>query len=249
MKIIDIHSHMLYGVDDGSENLQMSLELIRMDYEQGVRGIFFTNHGEGVVSRIAEYNERFESISLMVGKQYPDLKLYRGCEVISRRSDMDFVIRNLESGHLPTLNRTKYVLTEFVPKQTKGMQEVDYCIDALIEGGYIPVIAHIERYSDIYDDPISNIEKLKEKGCFTQVNLYSVEQDRGRVSGGARKILANEFLKHQLVDFVGTDTHRLDYKSPEAKIGAEKIVEKYGEDYAKRVLFENAERFLIGKDV
>ena len=48
------------------------------------------------------------------------------------------------------------------------------------------------------------------------------------------------------MDFVGTDTHRLDYKSPEAKIGAEAIIKKYGEEYAKKVLHENAEGLLIG---
>lgn len=96
-------------------------------------------------------------------------------------------------------------------------------------------------------DPVKDISELKESGCFTQVNLYSVEQDRGLVSGGSRKILANLFLENQLVDFVGTDTHRLDYKSPEAKIGADTIIEKYGEEYAKKVLYENAQRILIGE--
>ena len=77
-----------------------------------------------------------------------------------------------------------------------------------------------------------------------QINLYSVEQDKGLVSGGSRKELANLFLEHQLVDFVGTDTHRLDYKSPEAAVGAAALMEKYGAEYAADILCHNAERVL-----
>lgn len=246
MKIIDIHSHILHGMDDGAENLDMSLKLIGMDYHQGVRGLFLTNHGDGVVSRVKLYKERFENLRLMAGMTYPDLKLYQGCEVISSLNRMDSVVENLNSGNLPTLNGSKYVLTEFVPHHTEGMKEVNYCIDSLLCAGYIPVIAHVERYADIYDDPLKDLSDLRRKGCLAQINLYSVEQDRGLVTGGSRKILANLFLENKLVDFVGTDTHRLDYKSPEAKIGAEAIIKKYGEEYAKKVLHENAEGLLIG---
>ena len=77
-----------------------------------------------------------------------------------------------------------------------------------------------------------------------QINLYSVEQDRGLVGGGSRKELANLFLQHQLVDFVGTDTHRLDYKPPEAAVGAVALREKYGAEYAADVLWHNAEQAL-----
>lgn len=86
----------------------------------------------------------------MAETSFKDLKLYQGCEVIGDWDKMDSVLSELDSGDLPTLNGTKYVLTEFVPKFTEGIEEVRYCVNALLEAGYIPVIAHIERYADIY---------------------------------------------------------------------------------------------------
>ncbi len=246
MKIIDIHTHILYGLDDGAEDLAMSMELIKRAYEQGVRGLFLTNHGEGIINRIGDYRERFKNLKMMAEITYPGLELFEGSEVVSERDNMVHVIDNLNAGNLPTLNGTKYVLTEFVPYDTDGMKEVFYCVDALLNAGYIPVIAHVERYADIYSDPAQNLHELKEKGCFTQVNLYSVKQDHGMIGGGSRKKLANLFLKDHLIDFVGTDSHRIDYKSPEAAIGAQEIEEKYGADYAKQVLYKNAERLLTG---
>lgn len=62
MKIIDIHTHMLYGLDDGARDLSMSMQLIGMDYEQGVRGIFLTSQAEGVVGRIEDYKDRFKNL-------------------------------------------------------------------------------------------------------------------------------------------------------------------------------------------
>lgn len=76
-----------------------------------------------------------------------------------------------------------------------------------------------------------------------QINLYSVEQDKGSVDGH-RKELANLFLTHHIVDFVGTDAHNLGYKSPEAAVGARTLLDRYGEEYAEAVLWKNAEKIL-----
>ena len=92
---------------------------------------------------------------------------------------------------------------------------------------------------------MEDLRSLKEMGCMVQINLYSVEQDRGFVGGGSRKELANLFLYNRLVDFVGTDTHRVNYKSPEAAIGAAVIRARYDEEYADQVLYKNAEKYLI----
>ena len=120
-----------------------------------------------------------------------------------------------------------------------------YCLNYALDAGYTPIIAHVERYKAIYDDPLTDLYRLKELGCLVQINLYSVEQDQGHVGVGSRKELANLFLKNRMVDFVGTDTHRLDYKSPEAAVGAEAIREKYGEEYADTVLYQKAESLLM----
>ena len=239
-QIIDIHTHILYGIDDGSSDLDMSLELIKREYDQGVRGIFLTNHSYGMEYDYKDYYTRFDELTSIVSEKYSDLKLYKGCEILCYRYEMPEIVRKIRNGTFPTMNGTEYILMEFDPDETEGMEEVEYCLRYAIDEGFIPIVAHVERYSRIYDNPLENLKTIKKLGCRTQINLYSVEQDRGLVGGGTRKELANLFLKNKLVDFVGTDTHRLDYKSPEAEVGAEAIQRLYP-DVAEDVLYKNCQ--------
>ena len=245
MKIIDIHTHMLCNIDDGARDSEMSLKLMGMDYEQGVRGIFCTNHSYGMKDGYKDYHTRFDKLRKLAAERYPGLELYKGCEILCYRNKMAKIVANIKNDVYPTMNRSRYVLLEFDPHDTKGTEEMRYCLEYALEQGYVPIIAHAERYKSIYDDPLKDLIRMKELGCLVQINLYSIEQDKGLVSGGSRKELANLFLQHQLVDFVGTDTHRLDYKSPEASVGAAALQEKYGEEYANAVLYRNAEELLM----
>ena len=246
MGIIDIHTHMLYDIDDGARDSEMSLTLMGMDCEQGVSGIFYTNHSYGMEDYYKDYHRRFEKLSKVAAVRYLGLSLYKGCEILCYREEMPEIISNIKNDIYPAMNGTDYVLLEFDPYGTESVKEMTYCLSYALDAGYTPIIAHVERYKTIYGDPLTDLLRFKEMGCLVQINLYSVEQDQGQVGGGSRKELANLFLKKRLIDFVGTDTHRLDYKSPEAVIGAEAIREKYGEEYADAVLCRNAETLLIG---
>ena len=243
MKIIDIHAHMLYGIDDGAFDEKMSLKLMGMDYEQGVRGIFCTNHSYGMKDGYEDYHRRFENLSKLTSEKYLGLSLYKGCEVLCRQEAMSEIIDDIQKNVYPTMNGTKYVLAEFSPGRTKGMAEMRYCLECLLEHGYVPIIAHAETYYSIYDDPLEDMGRLKETGCLVQINLYSVEQDQGSIDGH-RKELANLFLAHRFVDFVGTDAHNLDYKFPEVAVGARVLLERYGDEYAEAIFWKNAERIL-----
>ena len=253
-KIIDIHTHMLYGIDDGAYDRDMSIALMGRDYEQGVRGIFLTNHSDCMISRHEKYYQRFEKLEKAVKEEYPDLSLYKGCEVLCWQERMPYILQALREGIFPTMNGTDYVLAEFDPGECDSITEMRYCLDTLLDAGYKPIIAHAERYCRIYGDSVDKLpevkgvaylQELKEQGCLIQINLFSVEQDSGHKDGGMRKILANSFLEEHLVDMVGTDAHNTEYKSPEAKIGANAIIERYGEEYGTKVLYKNAEKILI----
>ncbi len=242
--IIDIHTHMLYDIDDGAYDNDMSLTLMGLDYDQGVRGIFCTNHSSGMEDRYRDYHKRFDELRKVTAEIYPGLSLYKGCEILCCREKMPDIIANIKKNVYPTMNETRYVLMEFKPHKTKGIGEMSYCLEYTLDHGYVPIIAHAERYKTIYNNPLKDLVRIKRLGCLVQINLYSIEQDRGLVGGGSRKKLANLFLQHKLVDFVGTDTHRLDYKSPEAAVGASVLRRKYGDGYAEQVLHGNAEDLL-----
>ena len=232
--IIDIHTHIVYGIDDGAVDFEESIRLIGMEYDQGVRGIFCTSHSYGMLQHHEDYHRNLGRMKSAAQARYPDLSLYKGCEVLCTKHRMPEIIQKIKDGIFPTLNGTRYVLTEFSPLATAGMEEMRYCLECMLDKGLIPVIAHAERYEAIYDDPLNDVAWMKEFGCLIQINLFSVKQDTGW-----RKELANAFLEHHIVDFVGTDTHNLGYKSPQAAIGAAAI-RNYGTQYANRVLYGNA---------
>jgi protein-tyrosine phosphatase len=124
MKIIDIHTHMLYGIDDGANDGDMSLTLMGIDCEQGVRGIFCTNHSYGMEDNYKDYHGRFEKLRDMAEEKYPGLSLYKGCEVLCRQKKMPETIANIKNDIYPTLNGTDYVLMEFDPHGKNGMGEM-----------------------------------------------------------------------------------------------------------------------------
>ena len=240
--IFDIHSHIVYGIDDGAEDYEQSLRLIKMEYEQGVRGIFCTSHSFGMVHRNKEYHRNFVKMKNAAQTRYPDLSLYEGCEVLCAKYSMPETMQRIKNGRFPTMNGTRYVLAEFDPHATAGMEEMRCCLEYILDHDYVPIIAHAERYGAIYDDPIQDVMRMKERGCLVQINLFSVEQDTGW-----RKELANSFLEHQLVDLAGTDTHNLYYKSPEVSAGA-MALQQYGVEYARKVLYGNAMELIRSKE-
>ncbi|MBP5330343.1 MAG: hypothetical protein J6Y89_00635, partial [Lachnospiraceae bacterium] len=160
MGIIDIHTHMLYGVDDGAEDMEMSLALMGMDYEQGVSGIFCTNHSYDMEVYYREYHRRFEKLSKAAADRYPGLSLYKGCEILCYRDEMAEIVGNIKDDIFPTMNGNNYVLLEFEPYGTEGTEEMSYCANYVLDAGYTPIIAHVERYKTIYDDPMTDMIRL-----------------------------------------------------------------------------------------
>ena len=239
--IIDIHTHIVCGIDDGAADFEESLRLIDMEYDQGVRGIFCTSHSYGMSERHENYHRNLGRMRSAVQARYPDLSLYEGCEVLCTKRRMPEIIQKIKEGIYPTLNGSRFVLTEFSPHATAGMEEMCYCLECISDEGFVPVIAHAERYEPIYDDPLNDVTWMKELGCLVQINLFNVKQDTGW-----RKELANALLEHHLADFVGTDTHNLSYKSPQVAICAA-AVRKYGMQYASQVLCGNAIKTILSE--
>lgn len=238
-KVVDIHSHILFGIDDGAYNINESLSLIKLGYGQGIRNIFCTNHSYGMENKHQDYYKNLHQLKKEINSRYSDVRLYNGCEIMCNRNKMRHIINNINNKIYPTMNNTKNVLVEFDPYLTDGMDEMLYCLCFMIDKGFTPIIAHVERYNNIYDDPLKNLFFIKEIGCLLQINLFSVEQDKGN-----RKRIADICLSNNLIDFVGTDTHRLNYKPTEAITGARGVISKMGIKTGKEILFNNAKEIL-----
>lgn len=229
-KMIDLHMHIIPNVDDGSESLEMSEQMLRMAVEQGIDVIFATSHSL-VYEQYAEYVKyEYQRLLRMVEHKKLPIKLCLGCEVLYDIHHMDNILTNLEKGRFPTLNGTKYVLTELFPGFANGA----LChIGKLIEKGWIPIIAHAERYPDL---ALGTIKKMKESGCKIQINIPSIIEAKNEKI----RIKALDLLENRLVDFVGTDAHGINRRPPEVAKGIEYLYEHFENEYIDDVLYNNA---------
>lgn len=240
MKLIDIHTHILPKIDDGSQSLEESIKLIQNSVEQGCTDIFLTPHSDCVLEKGMMYTE--EKI-VRLKKEINHLKipvhLYKGNEIYIKEKNIENIINALKYKELYSMNYTRFVLVEFSPYLNK-IEEILYCLSLLLVNNWYPIIAHTERLNPQIAT-IDNVIKFKKLGCKIQINYYSlVEESDIKIKRLARVLIHNE-----LVDFCGSDTHSLYHRPPAIKEGVEYIKNHCRQSYANKILWENAEQYLM----
>lgn len=124
-------------------------------------------------------------------------------------------------------------------------EEIYECVNTVFEQtGKNVVLAHIERCR-VLDGEDKIIAQLKELGCLFQINAYSLVKEK---YDGIRNF-ARKLLSEKLVDFIGSDAHRIDHRPPELTSGVEYIYENCDKDYADAVCFKNADRLIINEGI
>ena len=240
LKIVDIHCHMMPGVDDGSANMAMTGRMLQTASNEGIDSIILTPHykpGHRHVTpgEIGEFADSLTHISDLRGW---DMRFYPGNEIMYHND----CVAKVESGRICTLANTDYVLVEFEP-----WSEFDRIYNGLREfmyAGYRPVLAHIERYSCIIDKP-GRAEEIHNMGCFIQVNASAVMGEEGRVV----RVFTNRILGERFADFVATDSHSDTTRAPHIKKCADYVERKYGADYAARIFEGNARKLIEGDEI
>ena len=194
----DIHCHLVPGVDDGSRDEDMSRELLHQAVEEGIILMITTPHNYPGRSeeKIPQLKERFGLLKTLAEEEAPGLSLYLGNEVFYR----DSIVEDLQEERALTLAGTDYVLVEFHPGE-RG-EKVFFGIRRLVEGGYRPVIAHVERIACFYKEERA-LQELRETGAFLQVNTHTLTGglfDR-RSAWWVRMCAAGH------IHFLGSDAH------------------------------------------
>lgn len=233
-KVFDIHSHIVPGVDDGSSNFNMSIEMIRQAYEQGVRSIICTSHDS---CRVREYRINFKNLQNEIKTENIDVNLYCGCEIYCDGYIIDEVINELNNGTILTINGTKYVLVEFDPYETADV--IFRCIKAIIAAGYFPILAHVERCFGLSMEP-KYIPVLQECGCLLQVNAYSFVDESDRLI----KDFARKLLSEKIISFIGSDAHRTNHRPYMMSNGINYIYSHCDVEYATDICYKNAKKLL-----
>ena len=237
-KIIDIHTHILPGVDDGAKSINDSLEIIDYLKSVGITDMVLTSHyikgtnyNFNVLTRAKIINElRKEAVDKGVN-------LYLGNEVFL----CDEVLDLLEKHEIYTINNSNYMLIEL--PLSNYMKNFASIICELNDYGIIPIIAHPERYSFIQKDK-NRIGELVEFNCLLQINVDSLIGKYGRKA----KKISKWLLKKNAVSIVATDTHYV--SDPKKLIKAYKKLKKIvGEDKYKELVYYNPKRILENKEL
>lgn len=151
---------------------------------------------------------------------------------------MEQVVENLKTGQYPTMNGTQYVLMEFSTYvEPEGTIP---CIEAMVNAGYKPIIAHMERYRYLRDN-MELVVRFRELGALIQINVYSLyDEDDNSIKNWARRL-----VMERKVDFLGTDAHRTYHRPPSAEWGLGWLYENVAQDYADVIAWGNAHRLIL----
>lgn len=240
--MIDIHCHILPGVDDGAQSLEDSLMMAELACESGVQAIIATCH-----SNQEAYFENYESPELrdvfrelkraLEAEKLP-LILFRGMEIFSS----DDMVGKLKQGRLLTLNQSSYALVEFDFSEEPWKMESAF--EDLLEYGIIPVIAHPERYHCIQDEP-NLLYEWMQMGCLSQMNKGSIF---GKFGKKAAKT-ADMMLQHKLVSCIASDAHSPYARTPYMGDIQKYLSEQFSMEYMNLLLRKNPLRILENKSV
>ncbi len=229
--MVDIHAHILPAVDDGSESLAQSIQMLEECLKNGVTDVVLTPHfRKRYAYECSKILQAFEDFKNIVAKQGVAINLYIGQEIYVGKEYKKL----FKSKKILTLNQTNYVLLEF---DYVRPQEIAEAVYELKRSGYIPIIAHVERY--VYVD-VETVVDIKNSGGLIQVNAGAIA---GRCPGRQKRFVKRLF-KRDLVDFVASDYH-YDRKNCMKKAYC-KIKRKYGKSVAEKTFTQNAKQIIEG---
>ncbi len=225
--MIDIHSHILNSVDDGSRNLEQSLAMLKEEENQGVTDVVLTPHYRAdYLPKSGDIRLKFAELKEYAKKNGINVKLHLGQEIFV----FEGIANALEDGKVLSVNGGKYVLVEFSTKHVNDIPETVYM---LVKNGFIPIVAHIGRY--FYADT-ETAREVKDIGGLIQINASSL------CGSCAYKRKALALIRAGLVDFVASDVHhnRKNYMLKAYK----KVEKKFGKATADKLFTENARAML-----
>lgn len=227
--------HVVHDIDDGAENIDESLQMLKLVASQGVTDVFCTSHNGYSKKDGERYLAQLSYLKNVAEEAGIDIRLHKGSEALCEYEYMDDIIHGLDTGAFSTLGDTQYVLTELHPDTMPS--EALMIIKSLTSHGYKPIIAHMERN---YNITHMMVRLMIQSGALIQVNTYSfVDETTADISNRARSLLHNK-----CVHFIGSDAHGINRRAPKIDTGVKYIMENADKDYALQVICGNAHKIL-----
>lgn len=231
--VIDIHAHILPGVDDGAVDWEETRAMLQMAYENGIQKIAATPHTcrqgsrslRKLVRQLQEYAWEID----------PDYTIVLGQELFYREG----LVERLERGEALTLNGTQYVLVEFQPDVS--FSYLYQSIRTLRCHGYLPVLAHAERYECLMKE--EKLIPIRQIGCLIQMNYQSIG---GRCWNKKTRWCRTQ-IRNDRVDLLATDMHHASYRTPDISKSMTWIKKHCTRTQIRRMTLENPEKVLRGE--
>ncbi|MGM9424839.1 tyrosine-protein phosphatase [Hydrogenophaga sp. MI9] len=233
--MIDLHSHILPGIDDGAKTLEVSLEMARIAVDDGIRTMACTPHiypgmymndGPGIAAARdalqAELDQAGIALQLVVGA---DVHLVPG------------LIDGLRSGQVPTLHGSRYFLLE--PSHTTPPPRLEESVFNLIASGYTPVITHPERLTWV-EGHFPVFQRLIGQGAWMQVTAGALTG----MFGPRAKYWGERFVGDGLTHLLATDAHSNGRRRPRLSEGLAVVERLVGAQEARRMVLERPQAVL-----
>ena len=240
--MIDIHCHILPGVDDGAGDMKTSLEMARIAESNGTTAIIATPHSNvpGIfdVDIELDFKAIVSQLNSELVAQGSKVKIYPGCEIFGAGDFLNL----LKGGQLLTLNDSIYPLMEFDFYEHPASVFVK--LEQVLAQGFVPIVAHPERYLFVNED-CASVEHLKDMGCLIQINKGSVT---GKFGADAHRC-AHEILVKGLANFVASDAHSPVMRTPDMSDSYTTVCDLYSKQYADLLFKENPARVLNNQKI
>jgi protein-tyrosine phosphatase len=236
--MIDIHHHLLWGLDDGASSVEDSLAMARTAAADGITHVVCSPHANGEYNyQLAIVTAKIAELQQLLDSEKISLKLGRGCDF---HMSYDNIEQALADPVRYSINGLGYLLVE-IPDYglPTGLTEIFYQMRI---AGLTPILTHPERNRTLQEDQSRLLEWLR-GGILVQVTAGSVV---GRMGKRAEK-MAHELLANRWVHFLATDAHNTSSRPPLLREAFEAVAKKYGPDYAHLLCISNPLAAFTGK--
>lgn len=234
--MIDIHHHLLFGLDDGAKDLETSVAMAEMAEEDGITHVVCTPHANGHYNFDPATNQ--QKLEQLRERTEGKLTLGLGCDFHLSFENIDDALRN---PHKYTINQKNYLLVEFANLSIP--QQMTQVFHQFLAAGVQPIITHPERNLTIQKTP-QRLDEWIAGGCLVQVTAASLTGRFGRFA----ESFAHKLLQQNKVHFLATDAHNLQSRPPRMKEAFNVVAERYGRETAERLCVTNPKAAFFGED-
>lgn len=232
--MIDIHSHVLYGLDDGAQTVEQSVAMLKMAAACGTTDIVATPHAdlqfpfrpELVAERLAELRAAVEGL----------IRIHAGCDFHLQYDNIQDALKNPAKY---TINGRGYLMVEF--SDLVIFNNTEDIFERMRSVGIMPVVTHPER-NPLLQQRADRLERWVASGIFLQVTAQSL---LGRFGSTARRC-AEDLMERGIVHFIASDAHDTENRPPRLDEAREHVTRKYGEAKAERLFHLNPAAVLTG---